>query len=75
MSEMYNAESIKVAWENDISRYKTIVKAWESVTFPTKKDGTPFKAMGKNINGAKYVHSDDSLSAYGMKVSVTTDVP
>ena len=71
MSEMYDVESIRVAWKKDISRYQTIVKAWESVTFPTKKDGTPFKAMGKNIKGARYEHSDSSSSAYGMKVVVS----
>lgn len=30
------------------------LEAWEKVTFPTKKDGTPFKIMSKNISGATY---------------------
>ena len=68
---MYNMDGIKTAWEKDLSRYETIVKAWENVTFPTKKDGTPFKVMSKNINGARYIHSDCSLSPFGMKVIVS----
>ena len=71
MSEMYDLEGIKAEWEKEISRYQTLVKAWESVTFPTKKDGTPFKEMSRNINGARYVHSNGDLSGYGMKLIIT----
>lgn len=66
----YDLEEIKTGWKKEISRYQTFVKAWENVTFPTKKDGTPFKTMSKNIEGATYMHSDCDLSGYEMKVRI-----
>lgn len=54
MSNYYNLDGIKTALAKDIARSKTLLAAWERVTFPTKKDGTPFKIMSKNISGASY---------------------
>ena len=39
----YQVENLKKEKERVLARYKALKKAWEVVTFPTKKDGTPFK--------------------------------
>lgn len=54
MSSFYNRDDIRTSIEKDIAINTAYVQAWEKVTFPTKKDGKPFSAMSKNINGAKY---------------------
>lgn len=38
----------------DIEIKKELLKAWKQVKFVTKKDGTPFKSIQKNIIGASY---------------------
>ena len=38
----------------DIEIKKELLKAWQQVKFVTKKDGTPFKNIQKNIIGASY---------------------
>ena len=38
----------------DIEIKKELLKAWQQVKFVTKKDGTPFKSIQKNIIGASY---------------------
>ena len=58
MSNYYNLEGIKTELNKRLSYEKSILKAWENVTFPTKKDGTQFKAMSKNFDGAKMYHDD-----------------
>ena len=54
MSDYYDLNDIKNAISNDIEKHEAILKAWENVTFPTKKDGSAFKQMQKNISGATY---------------------
>ena len=54
MSNYYNLDGIKTELKKNIAKDKAFLKEWEKVTFPTKKDGTPFAVMSKNINGAKY---------------------
>lgn len=54
MSSFYNRDDIRTSIEKDIAINTAYVQAWEKVTFPTKKDGKPFSAMSKNIDGAKY---------------------
>lgn len=55
-------KSPEQALANIISKFKqrnaedrARLDAWEAVTFPTKKDGTPFARMQQNISGAKIV--------------------
>jgi hypothetical protein len=50
----YNADEIKTELEKEVAINKAFIDAWEKVEFPTKKDGTAFKTMSKNITGAKY---------------------
>lgn len=54
MSGYYDLNDIKNAISNDIEKHEAFLKAWENVTFPTKKDGSAFKQMQKNICGATY---------------------
>lgn len=58
----YNYDGIKTMLEKELSKEKTLLAAWENVTFPTKKDGTPFANMSKNFDGAKY-----SAASYQMQ--------
>lgn len=51
-------EKIKMDLEKDIADNKSKVEAWKKVTYPTKKDGTPFKIMSKNFDGATYGKRD-----------------
>ena len=54
MSNYYDLNDIKNAISNDIEKHEALLKAWENVTWPTKKDGSAFKQMQKNISGATY---------------------
>lgn len=61
MSNFYNLEGIKTEIEKQIDRDVAILNAWKNVTFPTKKDGSAFKQMGKNISGATYCIAQYSM--------------
>lgn len=54
MSNLYDLNGIKTAIRNDIEKHEAFLHAWENVSFPTKKDGSAFKQMQKNISGATY---------------------
>lgn len=58
MSNMYSLDNIMIAFKKDIAKYKALQKAWEAVTYPTKKNGEPFSIMSKNISGAEYKTAD-----------------
>lgn len=53
MNGYYNLDGIKIELEKQLTIAKAFKTEWEKVTFPTKKDGTPFANMQKNIDGAK----------------------
>ena len=59
---MNTINDIKQKLEKEIDNATAFLNAWTAVTFPTKKDGTPFANMSKNINGAKY-----TLESYAMQ--------
>lgn len=61
MNKTYEIEQLKAKAENRIAQTKAFIKAWENVTFPTKKDGTPFANMARNFDGAIYEKEDYSL--------------
>lgn len=71
MNKTYEIEQLKVKAENRIAQTKAFIKGWENVTFPTKKDGTPFVTMAKNFDGAKYTKEEYSLQdgEYQLKIS------
>lgn len=50
----YNLDDIRAKLTNDLAEAEAKLKAWQAVTYPTKKDGKPFAILSKNINGATY---------------------
>lgn len=76
MSNYYNLDGIKTELEKRLSYEKSILKAWENVTFPTKKDGTPFKVMSKNFDGAKLYLDNFAWRDYekSLKVNIFDDL-
>lgn len=73
----YTVENLKKEKEKMLAQYKAFKKAWESVTFPTKKDGTPFKNLSKNFNGAKYYIGAYSITDcnYILEISTVANHP
>lgn len=72
MSNYYNLEGIKTELNKRLSYEKSILQAWENVTFPTKKDGTPFKVMSKNFDGAKLYLDNFACRDYEKRLKVNT---
>lgn len=70
MSSYYNLDNIKAELNKRLSYEKSILKAWENVTFPTKKDGTPFKVMSKNFDGAKLYLDNFAWRDYEKRLKV-----
>lgn len=70
MSSFYNLDGIKTELNKRIDRNNALLKAWEKVTFPTKKDGSPFKVMSKNINGANYGKYDYAMQQGKMVLTI-----
>lgn len=74
MASCYNLDGIKTKLKNEIEEREAILKAWENVTFPTKKNGEPFAVMSKNINGATYKKADYCfLSANNVVLNVVAN--
>lgn len=73
MASCYNLDGIKTKLKNKIEEREAILKAWENVTFPTKKNGEPFAVMSKNINGATYKKADYGLSANNVELKVVAN--
>ena len=55
MANCYNLDGIKKNIEKEIDCYQCMKKEWESVKFPTKKNGEPFSIMSKNFENATYI--------------------
>lgn len=70
----YQVENLKKEKEKMLAQYKAFKKAWESVTFPTKKDGTPFKNLSKNFSGARYYIGAYSITNCNYMLDVYTSV-
>lgn len=68
----YTVENMKKEKERQLARYIAIKAAWEKVTFPKKKDGTPFKNLSKNFNGAKYYIGAYSITNCNYILDVNT---
>lgn len=69
-SNLYNLDGIQTEIRKDIERKEAILAAWQAVTFPTKKDGTPFKIMSKNISGAALRSEDYAMQPGENKLKV-----
>ena len=61
-TEYYNLDAIVTNLKKEKEKFTAFAEAWEKVTFPVKKDGTPFQSMQKNIDGAKY-----TMESYAMQ--------
>ena len=70
----YAVENLKKEKECTLVQYKALKKAWEAVTFPTKKDGTPFKNLSKNFSGARYYIGAYSITDCNYMLDVYTSV-
>lgn len=73
MANYYNLDEIKTALSKDLGKKESLLKAWQAVTFPTKKNGKPFTVLSKNIDGAKLANNSFSLrSTIEKKLMITT---
>lgn len=70
--DCYTIDGIIGNIQKEISREEAITEKWQNVTFPTKKDGKPFAAMGKNISGARYSLESYAMQAGEYELTVTT---
>ena len=70
MSNLYNLDGIQTEIRKQIQHDTAILEAWKKVTFPTKKDGSAFKNMSKNISGASYYAQSYALQAGEYKIRV-----
>lgn len=68
----YNLDGIQTKLKEKITAAEARLAAWEAVTFPTKKDGTPFKTMSKNIAGASYYMEPWAMQPGEYRLRVTT---
>lgn len=68
MANCYNLDGVKKSIEKEIDRYQCMKKEWESVKFPTKKNGEPFSIMSKNFENATYFGSTYLEQGYKGKV-------
>lgn len=73
MANCYNLDGIKTKLKNEIEEREAILKAWEGVTFPTKKNGEPFAIMSKNINGATYKVGEYALTSDNVELKVVAN--
>lgn len=73
MANCYNLDGIKTKLKNEIEEREAILKAWEGVTFPTKKNGEPFAIMSKNINGATYKVGEYALISDNVELKVVAN--
>lgn len=71
MSNHHNLEGITKALRGELSQTCALLEAWEKVTFPTKKDGKPFKVMPKNIDGATYAQVSYATQPGEYSISVS----
>lgn len=72
MSNYYNLDGIKTELKKRLSYERSILQAWENVTFPTKKDGTPFKVMSKNFKDATLYNDITAWRDYEKNLKVGT---
>lgn len=71
MANYYNLDGIKTELSKDIKKAKAVLEAWEKVNFPTKKDGSPFKVLSKNIDGATLYKPEFSMQPGENRLRVT----
>ena len=60
----FDLGNIRGRLESNLRYAKEVERIWKEVTFPTKKDGTPFANMSRNFRGAHYERDPYSISSY-----------
>ena len=71
----YSTEELVKGIEKELARNTAILNAWKAVTYPTKKDGTPFNTLSKNIAGARIYRPGHCLLSGQNVVEVCLNVP
>lgn len=66
----YSLDGIKTDLTKTLCEKKELLKAWEAVTFPTKKNGEPFAVFSKNFSGAKYAPWDYAMQPNENRLTV-----
>lgn len=61
MDHFYNIDEIMQHLGQELKEAAASREKWAAVTFPTKKDGTPYAVITKNITGATYKPENDYL--------------
>lgn len=72
MDIYYDTKSMKEKLTKELERIVAILTAWQNVTFPTKKDGTRFSVLSKNIEGAKLEKHSYSIIPGTQEITVYT---
>lgn len=67
---MYNLDGIITQLKKDRDLCIAKLEKWNEVTFPTKKDGSAFKLMSKNISGATYFREEYAMQPGEYKLRV-----
>lgn len=71
----YNASDLTAALEKEILRDELILEKWKAVNYPTKKDGSPFTTLSKNISGAKVYRPSHCILSGQNEVEICLNVP
>ena len=71
----YSVEELVKGIEKELTKNTAILNAWKTVTYPTKKDGTPFNTLSKNIAGARLYRPGHCLLSGQNVVEVCLNVP
>ena len=72
MKAYYNLDAIQTEIGQEIDRKEAALAAWEAVTFPTKKDGSQFKVLSKNISGATLYLDEYAMQPGENKLRIVT---
>lgn len=68
----YNEADVRSELTRDLNKYKALKNAWEKVTYPTKKDGSPFKVLSKNFENATLRQWPYAIHTYELILEVYT---
>lgn len=68
----YNEADVRSELTRNLNRYKSLKDAWEKVTYPTKKDGSPFKVLSKNFENATLKQWPYAIHTYQLVLNVYT---
>lgn len=70
MANCYNLDGVKTYLAKTLDEKETLLAAWKTVTFNTKKDGKPFANLAKNFNNAHIGGERYDMREYEKRVYV-----